>query len=80
MDNLHYHLDETLEHRLAAMAKLTNRNRDELIEEAVSRYLDQKEGKLASQTGFKEVLRSWSLEDLDLERESGRDRVDIEFD
>ena len=80
MENSHHTLGKSLEHRLALMAKLTDREMDELIKEAVSNYLDEQEKAHVSKPDFKEILRSWSLDDLDLARVNGQDRADIEFD
>jgi hypothetical protein len=80
MEHAHHHLDKSLEHRLLAMAELTDREMDDILQEAVRNYLDEQEKALAPRKGFKEVLRSWSLEDLDLERVNGSDRADVGID
>jgi hypothetical protein len=80
MDNMQHHLGAALARRLAALAERTDQDMDDLLKEAVSTYLDAQEQTCASPKGFKELLRSWSLEDLDLEREGGEDRADIEFE
>ncbi len=80
MENTHYNLGKSLEHRLLAMAELTDRDRDDIIKEAVAKHLDEQEKVLKPKTGFKDMLRSWSLEDLDLKRVNGLDRPDVEFD
>lgn len=80
MENAHHNLGKSLKHRLLAMAELTDREMDDIIQEAVTKHLDEQEKALRPNKGFKDVLRSWSLEDLDLERVNGPDRADIEFD
>ena len=80
MNNMHQHLGAALAHRLAALAERTDQDMDALLKEAVSTYLDAQEKTCAPQQGFKALLRSWSLEDLDLEREGGEDRADLEFE
>jgi hypothetical protein len=77
---LGHHLDLPLERKLAAIAQATGRDVDELIEEAVRYYLDQQADAQAPRAGFKQALRSWSLEDIDLERINGQDRAAPEFD
>ena len=80
MEKSHYSLDKALAHRLLVMAELTDREMDDIVQEAVRNYLDEQEKTHKLKSGFKEVLRSWSLEDLDLERVNGADRADIELD
>lgn len=80
MEKSHYNLGKSLEHRLLALAELTDREMDDIIREAVAKHLDTQEQAQPLKAGFKEALRSWSLEDLDLERVNGQDRPDIEFD
>ena len=80
MEHAPHHLDKSLEHRLLAMAELTDREMDDMLQEAVRNYLDEQEKALAPKTGLKEVLRSWSLEDLDLERVNASDRADAGLD
>jgi len=80
MENLNDSLGTPLAHRLAAMARLTDREMDDIIKEAVRNYLDEQEKQCAPGTGFKDILRSWSLEYLDLERVNGRDREDAGFE
>ena len=47
----------------------------------IDKALHEMQGRMHTpKKGFKEVLRSWSLEDLDLERVNGPDREDIELD
>ncbi len=77
---LDHHLDTPLERRLADIAQATGRNVDELIEGAVRHYLDQQEEAQEPRPGFKKILRSWSLEDINLERIDGQDRKNSEFD
>lgn len=80
MNTMQHHLGAALAQRLAALAQRTDQDMDALLQEAVSTYLDAQEKTCAPQMGFKELLRSWSLEDLDLEREDGKDREDLEFE
>jgi hypothetical protein len=78
MDTMQHHLGAALARRLAALAEQTDQDVDDLLKEAVSTYLDAQEQACVPSMGFKELLRSWSLEDLDLEREGGEDRADLE--
>lgn len=78
MEHAHYHLGKSLEHRLLALAESTDQDIDDIIHEAVSKHLDEQEKARMPRKGFKDVLRSWSLDDLDLERVHGQDRADIE--
>jgi hypothetical protein len=80
MDNMQHHLGVALAHRLVALAQRTDQDIDDLLKEAVRTYLDAQEQACVPSLGFKEILRSWSLEDLDLEREGGEDRADFEFE
>ena len=80
MEKVPYHLDKSLAQRLLAMAECTERSIDDIISEVVTKHLDEQEKALRVKTGFKDVLRSWSLEDLDLERVNGPDRPDVEFE
>jgi predicted lactoylglutathione lyase len=62
---------------LASLSQETGEPVDALIDQV----LKELQGRVQTpKKGFKEVLRSWSLEDLDLERVNGQDRDDIEFD
>jgi hypothetical protein len=53
----------------------------EPVDALIDQVLKELQGRVQTpKPGFKTVLRSWSLEDLDLERVNGRDRDDIGFD
>jgi predicted lactoylglutathione lyase len=62
---------------LASLSQETGEPVDVLID----KVLQELQGRVyRPKKGFKEVLRSWSLEDLDLERVNRQDRDDCELD